>query len=338
MKKVIIGVLIILMTSMAFIACEPAPLGETKILYTVAPVNVDGTTTSLTFTFTDDVTDILDVSDITVSGGSTPGVSGVSKGNLVLDQSSSGQVWTLGISGQTAAGNVTVYITNDEIESTSKTVALSYPSALTLALGQDGHDAKKTTYISLTFSSPVTITIDDVTLTSEIGAAKGSFSSNEARNIYTLFIKDFTETGNVTVSIESDDYTGSQSIKVWFVEDQESEWAHALADLEDAGITTEIIEPDGLEFFSHLYVPGVAIILVWSGADGDDFEAYLTAWSTTEDNISPSIRAPVSPARTSVEFAIDGKEAYIQLFTDSGNLVDTEFDVEAGSLALAIYL
>jgi len=159
------------------------------------------TTTALTLTF-DKVVPGLAASNITLSG-----VSGVTKGTLT----GTGPVYTLGISGVTAAGTLTVTVANPAnvtVSGSPKTATISFnASAIPVTFSGVTAAGTPTTSLTLTFSAAINgLAATDITLTpGSTGATKGALTGNGPT--YTLAISGVTAAGAVTVAVAKDGYT-----------------------------------------------------------------------------------------------------------------------------------
>ena len=153
------------------------------------------TTTTLTLTFDKAITGLA-AGDITLSG-----VTGVSKGTL----SASGTTYTLGISGFTSGGTLSVAIAKSgfNISGSSKTVTIHYAAAVTLgSVSANGSSTETTTALTLTFNQAISgLTADNITLSGVTEVSKGTLSGSGPT--YTLPISGFASGGNLSVAVAS---------------------------------------------------------------------------------------------------------------------------------------
>jgi hypothetical protein len=199
-------------------ACDNGSDTETEVQTAVTfnSVTANGsssqTTTQLTLTFSQAITG-LSAADITLSG-----VSGVTKGTL----SGSGPAYTLGISGFTSGGTLSVAVAKSgyTVSDSPKTAAIYYYSssgggdtAVTFnSVTANGSSSQTTTQLTLTFSQAITgLSAADITLSGVSGVTKGTLSGSGPA--YTLGISGFTSGGTLNVAVAKSGYTVSGSPK-----------------------------------------------------------------------------------------------------------------------------
>ena len=189
--------------------------GDTAVTFNSVAANGSATqtTTRLTLTFNQAITG-LSAGDITLSG-----VSGVSKGTL----SGSGPVYTLGISGFSSGGTLSVAVAKpgSTISGSPKTVTIYYASgsgggdtAVTLLnVIADGADWETTTQLGIYFDDDIPgLSASGITLSGVSGVTKGTLKEIEPY-YYTLDISGFTSGGTLNVAVAKSGYTISGSPK-----------------------------------------------------------------------------------------------------------------------------
>jgi hypothetical protein len=155
------------------------------------------TSTMLTLTF-DKAIAGLTANDVTLSG-----VTGLVKGTL----SGSGPSYTLGISGFTAGGTLTVAVAKAgyAISNASRTVTVYVYTPITVTFNSvtaDGSATVKTTALTLNFSAAILgLSADDITLSGITGITKGVLSGSGPS--YTLPISGISSDGKLTVFVNS---------------------------------------------------------------------------------------------------------------------------------------
>jgi len=230
MKKVIIGVLIILMTSMAFIACEPPPEDDGKLRFSVT---ADGSgsggaatedTTTITVTFTEPVEEIIDLVDITVEGVNS-GVNNTSGITLGVASYKSGSNFTqvlLPVSGFATSGWVTVYVDTDAIAATDngKTVwvhkvVVGGPVEDLVVTANGTAGVSSTSQLTLTFAEAFPdLDVDEISVDGVSGVVLGTLTpTDQVGKTYTLGISGFTTGGTLTVSISREDPESEELIE-----------------------------------------------------------------------------------------------------------------------------
>ncbi|MDR2951946.1 MAG: SUMF1/EgtB/PvdO family nonheme iron enzyme [Treponema sp.] len=166
------------------------------------------TTTQLTLQFSAVISG-LSASDISLSG-----VSGVTKGTL-----SGSNPYTLGISGFTSGGSLSVYIskTGYSISGSPKSTTIySYTPPPDIAvtfssLSADGSSTETTTQLTLQFSAAISgLSSSDITLSGISGVTKGTLSGS---NPYTLDISGFSSGGSLSVYVAKTGYVIGSSPK-----------------------------------------------------------------------------------------------------------------------------
>jgi hypothetical protein len=175
--------------------------GDTIV--TLSSVTANGsatqTTTQLTLIFSQAITG-LSAGDITLSG-----VSGVNKGTL----SGSGPTYTLGISGFTSGGTLSVAVSKSgyTISGSPKTATIYYGSgggdaAVTLLnVLANGADWETTTQLELVFDDDIPgLSASGITLSGVTGVTKGTLKEIEPY-YYTLDISGFTSGGTLNVAV-----------------------------------------------------------------------------------------------------------------------------------------
>jgi hypothetical protein len=175
-------------------------------------------TTTLTLTFNKAVAGLTD-SNITLNAGTT----GAQKGTL----SGSGTSWTLGVSGITADGEVTVSVSSQptgyNITGSASTTVYNGITAATLnSVTADGAlNTTATTKLTLIFSRDITGLSEGHILLNAgtTGAQKETLSKAGGTGKYELAVSGITADGQVTVSVESQptgyNITGSDSTTVY---------------------------------------------------------------------------------------------------------------------------
>jgi hypothetical protein len=170
-------------------------------------VEVDGdaetTTTALTFTFSEAVSD-LTADHITLNGG------GATKGML----SGNGTSWTLDLTAIETACIILVSIAKDGIETGGKSVTVykQNPLDITYTVAADGNVDTTTSALTFTFSETVSdLTADDITVTD---VTKGTLTGGETS--WTLTLTAIETAGNITVSITKGGIeTGEKQVTVY---------------------------------------------------------------------------------------------------------------------------
>ena len=185
--------------------------GNTAVTFSSVTANGSSTqtTTQLTLTFSQAITG-LSAGDITLSG-----VSGVSKGTL----SGSGPSYTLGISGFTSGGTLSVAVAKSgyTISGSPKSAPIFYynvgDTIVTLSnVTANGSATETTTQLTLTFSQAITgLSVSDITLSGVSGVSKGTLSGSGP--IYTLGISGFTSGGTLSVMAAKSGYAINGSPK-----------------------------------------------------------------------------------------------------------------------------
>jgi len=182
---------------------------------TLSSVTANGsateTTTQLTLTFSTAITG-LNANDITLSD-----VTGVSKGTL----SGSGTIYTLGISGFTSGGTLSVAVASPSgytMSGSPKSVTIYYytpPTPVTLSsVTANGSATQTTTQLTLTFDRAISgLSTNDITLGGVSGVSKETLSIGPLSNIYILSISGFTSGGLLNVSVAKSGYNISSSPK-----------------------------------------------------------------------------------------------------------------------------
>jgi hypothetical protein len=199
-----------------------SPASKEVTVYYVAPatpvtlssVSANGTanttaTTALTLTFNKAVAG-LTANNITLN----PGTTGAQKGTL----SGSGTSWTLGVSGITADGQVTVSVSSQptgyNITGSPSTTVYKGVTAVTMTVTPNGNSTTTTTALTLGFSSPGIsgLAAGDIMIsdTGNTGAAKGALSG--ATTSYTLGLSGITAGGSITVSVNKNGYRVEQKV------------------------------------------------------------------------------------------------------------------------------
>ena len=161
------------------------------------------TTTSLTLTF-DQAIAGLNANDITLSG--IP----VTKGTL----SGSGPQYTLGISGFTYGGTLSVSVSKQgfKVSGSPKEVTVYYHSTTPAfeSVTADGSASQTTTQLTLTFSGAIAnLNANDITLTGVSGVTKGTLTGSGPT--YYLPLNNVTSSGTLSVAVSKPSYTISGS-------------------------------------------------------------------------------------------------------------------------------
>jgi hypothetical protein len=163
------------------------------------------TSTTLTLTFNKAITGLA-AGDISLSG-----ITGLVKGTL----SGSGPTYTLGISGFTAGGTLTVAVAKEgyEITNPSRTVTVYYAVAVTFSsVTADGSASATTSKLTLTFDKAIDgLTASNITLSGVSGITKGTLSASGST--YTLQVSGLTASGTLTVAVSRTGYAISGSPK-----------------------------------------------------------------------------------------------------------------------------
>jgi hypothetical protein len=169
--------------------------------------NTDTATTALTFTFSETVSG-LTADNITIGG------TGVTKGALT----GGGTTWTLALTAATA-GNITVSITKDGIETGQKqvTVYVQGPSGIIYTVAANGDTDTTTTALTFTFSAAVSgLTADNITI-SGTGVTKGALTGGGTTWTLALTV---TTAQNITMSIAKDGIEAGQKQVIVYVQGQ----------------------------------------------------------------------------------------------------------------------
>jgi hypothetical protein len=180
------------------------------------------TTTKLTLTFDNDITNLM-ATDITLTPNS------IAKG--ALTKTGTG-VYELAVSGITANGQVTVAVTKSgyTISDSPRTVQVYYYAAsqnIAVSfsnLTADGSSTAATTKLILTFDKDITgLAASDITLTpGSTGTTKGTLTKTAGETgKYELTVSGITASGQVTVAVTKSGYTISGSpqktVQVYYV-------------------------------------------------------------------------------------------------------------------------
>ena len=173
---------------------------DTSPINVTFSVTADGsatkTTTQLTLTFSQAVTG-LTANDITLSG-----VSGLSKGSL----GGSGKTYTLGISGFSAGGSLSVVVASPAgyiVNGSPRNVTIYFATVINLnSVTANGSSTQTSTQLTLTFDKAITgLIAGDITLSGVSGVTNGTLSGSGTT--YTLGISGFTTSGNLSVAVAS---------------------------------------------------------------------------------------------------------------------------------------
>jgi hypothetical protein len=173
------------------------------------------TTTLLTLTFST-VIEGLGEGDITLNPDSTGAVKGA------FGATDSEGVYTLGISGISAAGELSVTVSKPGymITPPSKTVTVALATVNFTGLEANGEeDTETTTLLTLTFSAGIEGLGDgDITLNpGSTGAVQGAFEATGSEGVYTLGISDISAAGELSVTVSKPGYMITPSSKTVMV-------------------------------------------------------------------------------------------------------------------------
>jgi endo-1,4-beta-xylanase len=189
--------------------------GGQDIAVTFQSLTADGSasvqTTTLTLKFDKDITDLA-ATDITFDAGTT----GAVKGDLAKTATGT---YTLGISGVTATGSVSVSVSKEGFTITGNPqTATVYPNPSTpptpeavtfQTLTPNGSASAQTTTLTLKFDKDIAnLAATDITFDAgSTGAVKGTLTKGSTTGTYTLGISGVTATGSVSVSVSKEGFT-----------------------------------------------------------------------------------------------------------------------------------
>nr|AGS53508.1 hypothetical protein [uncultured bacterium contig00055] len=177
--------------------------------------SASSTTTLLTLTFSDDIAGLV-AGDVTLNAGST----GATKG--ALNRIGVG-TYTLGVSGITAAGSVSVGVAKAGfiISGSPQSASVFFVQPITFSnLVANGSSASTTNLLTLTFSGDIAgLVAGDITINAgSTGATRGSLTRTGV-GTYTLGVSGITASGQISVSVAKAGFafTGSpKNVDVYF--------------------------------------------------------------------------------------------------------------------------